>query len=690
MKLPQEQSIIRLIIRASMMVLLFLENFMTCLAQDVSWACVGSPYRATIFLREAPLNPESGVLIELPEFGATRPDLEDLLLTDAAGTPQPLAKIRRVEGETILLLAHSLAEGKPYHLYFGGEIPKISPGWQPKISLLMETRRLPPGAQFGSWTEMQNTWQQAGQRDGAGFVGTIFHGGNPFGPGSDYVTHYTGWLRTSGLGELLLYTLSSDASFVLINDNFEFAWPGTHEPWANEKNIHSKLVKPVGDFIKVDYYHAKIGSELAGSVLGWRKNGKLETIPANAWLHSGSATLQNIENRLGQPVPLPSVEALSVIGYGNQWYEEMRFSLSKPLPSGWSAQWEFEDGATIPGSDIRRILVGNSPQTVVLKLRGSSSEVRGLRRFFFSPEMHAASVNIPADVERYSGLLAAENPEKLSPAYLEASLRLLFDFEDESRAAPFAKAWLLAYKPDPRNPLWFPATEIHMRSLAHHDPRKAIEMLHGMDSTARNLHARELAILELELLVLELKDESVPDACKRISVTFPNTDIDLLARICIGDYYRLTERLKEAAEQYQSVEKSIGDESGEGKLPAQERAYSISISTLLQKGRKAEASQKLTEWELRHPKTKLESDFLLLRGRLLAQQGRWTEGLMELDSFKKVQSGSPWVIDADYYRAGCLEGLGRKEEARTIWASITKDYPKHELAPSAALKAKSR
>ncbi len=92
---------------------------------------------------------------------------------------------------------------------------------------------------------------------------------------------------------------------------------------------------------------------------------------------------------------------------------------------------------------------------------------------------------------------------------------------------------------------------------------------------------------------------------------------------------------------------------------------------------------------MNHPIAKFDSDYLLLRGRTLNAFGRWNESLAELDSFKKAQPDSPYVIDADFYRAQALDGLGRRDEARKIWSAIAKDYPNSDLAgPSRVLAAK--
>ena len=54
---------------------------------------------------------------------------------------------------------------------------------------------------------------------------------------------------------------------------------------------------------------------------------------------------------------------------------------------------------------------------------------------------------------------------------------------------------------------------------------------------------------------------------------------------------------------------------------------------------------------------KFDGDYLLLRARMLNAFGRWSEALVELDSFKNVQPDSPYEIDADFQRAEALDAL---------------------------------
>jgi len=649
-------------------------------AKDAPWLVVDAPYRTAITLQSPAKIPDAGIAIQLPEFGETRPDLGDVLLLDAKGQMQPLAAAWRGEGQSALLLAKELKPGQPYYLYFGGGSIRSMQKWEPKVSLLMETRRLPENAKFDTWPDMQKTWNAATMVDGAGFVPSIYQGGNPFGESANFVTHYTGWLQTSGSGGVTLYTLSSDASFVLVNDQFEFAWPGIHSPRSDVTALHSKKVPVVSEFTKIDYYHVKVGNNEPATVLGWQHDGKTEAIPSGAWLHPGTAQVGKIEQRHGWPIPIVKAQPDSYIGYGDQWFFDTNFSLPDAIPEGWTVEWQFDDGAIFTGAECRRVIVESRPHAVSVKLSRDNDMVSGGARFTFPDNIRAASIRNPNDISHYLDLLATETPSQLSKATLNAGMTLLCDFGTDVQIAKFATAWL-AKNPGPDDPLWLSAQLARLRALASSDPKQALAELRAIDPLVRKKYAIQFNTLELDLMVFYLHDPSVADLATRMAFENPNSDSERIAKIRVGDFYRLAGQYPQAAAQYQGVQKTIVDESEGRKLPAQDQAYSITIRDLIDRDLRREASAQLQEWESKHPMAKLDSDYLLLRGRLLNAFGRWDEALAELDSFKKMQPDSPYGIDADFYRAQAFDGLGRKEEARKIWNQIAKDYPNHELAP---------
>jgi len=50
-----------------------------------------------------------------------------------------------------------------------------------------------------------------------------------------------------------------------------------------------------------------------------------------------------------------------------------------------------------------------------------------------------------------------------------------------------------------------------------------------------------------------------------------------------------------------------------------------------------------------------------------------------------VRPGSPEEIDVLFWQGRTLYELDHKQEARQIWNSLSKDYPKHERAEAAKL-----
>jgi len=645
------------------------------------WAIQDAPVRVSVHAgATAPTIPEAGWLIEVPELGATSPNMGDVVLTDAKGAPMPLAKISRMEAHKLLLLAQTLTKGQEYFVYYGGNRQRRDTKWSPKVSLLMETRRMPSGTKMDTYSDLESAWKNAKDSDGAGFVGTISQGENPFGDSNNFLSHYTGLLRLPDK-KATLYTISSDASFVLANDKLVVSWPGKHAPHVNANTVQKGTASAPEGTVKIDYYHAKESAPPVTMVLGWEKGGKLEPLPADAWVHPGTTEVGPVEQVSGWPVPQPGARVASYIGYQNQWLFETRCTLGN-IPSGWNARWEWSDGAVFEGSDCNRVCVGPAPARVIVRLVNGQQQTTGARQIEFNGTPKEASIENDGDVARYLGLIEKEDPAKLSAATLTGHLVLVSEFGTDQLLGRYGTAWA-AKNNNQNDPLWLTAQLARIRSLGQTNPPAAITELHKFDLATRKRFP-QLASLELDILVFGLKSPDAVQAAQRLGFDNPNTDYARIAKIRVGDLYRLLGKVKEARAQYESVQKTIADETGGKKLPAMDRAFSITINGLVDQGERKAAEDKLTEWESEHPLAKYESDFLLLRGRVLMLFGRWNEALQEIESFRTIQGDNPFQILADFYRAKAMFELGQKDEAKKIWASIAKDYPKHELAPEAA------
>jgi len=642
-----------------------------------AWTVKDAPWRVAVTARETTAHPEAGYSIVLPEFGQTRPDMSDVVLTNTAGQALPLVTLYRHEGASVLLLAQQLETGKPYYVYFGGGVIRRGPGWTPKISLVMETRRAPAGMGFDDWASVEKAWRE-GNSDGAGFVPLIYHGENLYGESTDFLTHYTGWLQTSGTETVRLYTLSSDASFVVVNDVYAFGWPGKHSPDANEGTVANKAVPGTPGFTKIDYYAAKGGDAQPppAMVLGWQRGGKFETIPSEAWLHPSAAQLSGIEGVHDIPAPVADVHFRSYMGFDGLWFYETSCSLPGRNLGGWSVQWYFSDGTVVSGSDCTRLLAGNAPQTVTVQLQRGGESISGIRRIVFNGNMPEASIKDAGELAHYLDLFDKENPAQMSAGTLAAEFRFLRVFGSDQQCGRVANALLQQQKPAVSDPLWIDVKLAHLRLLAQSDPRGALVELHQIDGGIWKKYERTLDLFELDLLAFGLRDGGLVNRASQIAFLNPNTDLPAIAKVRVGDLYRSLGKYREAIAQFQQ----LGAKGDARSIPAQDRAYSITVNELLAKSDREEAAGKLLEWEMRHPMAEFGSDYLLLRARTLMAFGRWSEALAEIESFEKVQPESSFEIEAEFYRARALYEVGRKDEARKTWSSIAQNYPKHELA----------
>jgi tetratricopeptide (TPR) repeat protein len=649
-------------------------------APSAPWAVPDAPYRAVVRAEYPTPCPETGYAIEIPEFGHTLPNLADCVLTDADGKLAPLYAVWRGEGQRVIFLAKEMKRNANYYLYFGSSKTRRGETWQPRVSLLMETRRLPSGARFDNWFEKEKTWRRATEVDGAGFVPRIFHAANPFGDTVHFVTHYTGWMRTRGMKSVYLYTQSSDASFVTVNGRFELEWGGIHDGRANQKTVHGQLVKVADDLVKVDYYHVKANPDQPpGMVLGWQQGKVFEPVPENVWLRPEQATLVGMESASGRPVPLGRIEFKSYVGFENQFLFETRCALPHGDTKGWTVNWQFDDGCVSAEPVVERVTVGMTPLRFRVTLQREKEELRGIRRIDFGLLPRMASINDAKDLDRYVELMGKQDPATLSVRTLRAYTTLLQLSPGGLVAAKCAGVFLQKH-PDPNDPLWVAAQLLRLRGLMQLDPKLALSEMAKLDVKARQQHYEKFDLLELELLVFYLRSEAAVNRARQIAKQHPDSQLARIAMVRVGDFYRLQGRMKEAVAQYQSVQQKATDETGGKKLPAQDRAFSIAVSEMLLDGQRIEAEEKLLEWEAVHPMVKLDSDFLLLRGRTLMAGGRWREALAELDSMLQLQPDSAYQIDINFHRARALYELGQKPKARRIWTEIAKKYPRHEFA----------
>ncbi len=641
------------------------------------WAVQGAPYRVVLKAGAAPDAPQAGWEIRLPDFGAGRPDMRDVVLLGADGKEIALDGVWRGPGRSLLMLAESMPAGDAAAtLYFGGTTSRQMRSWSAKPSLLMETRRLPEGSDIMTYAGWLAAWKKSPSVDGMAFVPQIFHGGNPFGESSHFLTRYTGLLKTAVGGAMKFYTLSDDSSYVTIDGKAVLKWQKNQPPPLDPRKVPVAAVTTSKGFSSVEYCHAVVDPP-AAMALGWEKGGKLGSIPAEAWVHPGITHAGTIESSDGSPVPLGELAVGNYLGYGGEWYVGLRGFIAAPS-EGWQVEWQWPDGRVDHGGENKRVWMSLDPVGVIVRLRNGPRVIEGKRTITLPQDMQAASVNDDKQLEYFTALLEKEEPASLPEPSRKAGFVLAESFLPATAASRWAEAWLAVAKPDGGQ--WKSAMTMAIRELAKRDPQAALDRLLALSPAARSAMGREAELLELDLRVFALKDPMVVALAERCA---KNTDRNLstMARIRLGDYYLLAGRTDDAA---RCFSEAVPDpEASARKGPVLDRSHSLAIDELLAAGHLDEARAKLDEWERVRPAAKIESDQLYWRARVMFLGCDWKRALQDLETSQKIRPGAPEEIDVLFWKGRALYELGSKEEARKIWNDLVKDYPKHERAEDA-------
>lgn len=641
------------------------------------WAVEGAPYRVVLHADGAPDTPEAGWEIRLPDFGAGRPDMRDVVLLGADGKEIGLDVIWRGTGRTLLLLAESMPEeGAAATLYFGGNSSRRMKSWSAKRSLLLETRRLPAGANITTYAGWQDAWRKSRSIDGAAFVPLVFHGDNPFGDSHHFISRYTGLVKTGDGGELKFYTLSDDVSYVTIDGRSALKWQKNEPPPLDPSKVPVANVRVSKGFTAVEYCHAAVDAPGA-MVLGWEQGGKLGNVPSEAWAHPGRVKAGAVESADGAPVPLGILEAERYLGYGGEWYVSVKGSVGNPV-EGWQAEWLWPDGHVDKGFEIRRLWMSLEPVRVIVRLRNGARVIEGKRVLQIPRGMDAASVNNLQQLAPFLELLGREDSAALNEGMRKAGFILARDFLPASEASKWAEAWLKTAKPE--GGPWVEAMKTAICEMAKLDPKAALERLAGLATPARAAMGREADLLELDLRVFGLKDPMVVGLAAKLGKSGDKV-VARMAKIRLGDYHLLNGRIEDANRCF--AEAVADNKETDRKAPVIDRSHSLAIEDLINDKHLDEARSKLGEWERQRPAARVEGDQLYWRARVMFLAGEWNRALRDLETSLSIRPGSPEEIDVLFWQGRALYELGRKDEARKIWKSLMQDYPKHERAEAA-------
>ncbi|GEM_PF-2373210 len=313
-----------------------------------------------------------------------RADLADLRLVNGSGKLVPFSIQRSPEGE-ILIYFQVETDPTDYYLYYGcQQAQPLFSSWTPRLQpLTLETREKNRRTHPRSFPEMLELFRSSTRIYGKGKRKKIDDLENPFGPNSNYLSYYQGYLYCDQEGEYGLAINSDDASFLLLDGRVIVSWPGSHNkdgnvnrPLENEWLHRTKIYLQKG-IHRIEYYHEQgEGSTLAR--VGWKKpqETNFSVIPEQAYLPCLQSSLQNREERgKGKTAFFHCQPVESYLFTGYPVLMKLLFSDLADAGQILSRQWKFSDGFSTTRQTFTRVFPENKLLRVTLSWKQKDGKI---------------------------------------------------------------------------------------------------------------------------------------------------------------------------------------------------------------------------------------------------------------------------------------------------------------------------
>ncbi len=295
-------------------------------------------------------------------------------------------------GEPASILVDISSGAKQFYMYVGSNWPPMHLP-DPRFGVWLESRD-GDGTVINNLPDMLKAWEHAPNPKHA-LIGSIYIGGNRFGPQTNLLTHMQGWFELAAPQHLQFADSSSDASFVLVDGKEVVEWPGQHNRDYGPAGPPQGAVDLAAGIHLIDYYNAYIGTPESNPALSCAlavKGGALAD-----W------TMLGLDTSFYRPYAFGVVTNYQtqkdVPGAGSTG------GLAPPLSMTWTAgeqcvirtdladigliqlhlagvvetknemDWTFDDGSTAKGREVTHLFLRPGMRTVHLVMKDGDKEI---------------------------------------------------------------------------------------------------------------------------------------------------------------------------------------------------------------------------------------------------------------------------------------------------------------------------
>ena len=304
-------------------------------------------------------------------------------------------------GGPATLVFDSSSGAKSYRVYVGSNWPVLHLP-DAKAGVWLESRA-GDGKMIENLPDMLQAWNKSNTVEGRALVQGIWEGGNRFGPQANLFQHLQGWFEVAAPEHLQLVTVSTDASFVLVDGKEAVEWPGRHDCWHPSPDA-----RPMGNVDlapgvhRIDYYYAFVLEDASlmehdgmtpqlcclavkgGSLLDWTslKPDKDFFRPVTRD-HVVGYEVQ-MTPPAGQPAGAPALamewtnqdQSVITSDLSDSGFISMQLTCVNAVTG--TLTWNFDDGLTAQGQTVKHLFPRPGMRTVRLGLKQGDKEVASL------------------------------------------------------------------------------------------------------------------------------------------------------------------------------------------------------------------------------------------------------------------------------------------------------------------------
>jgi tetratricopeptide (TPR) repeat protein len=625
----------------------------------------------------------------------------DVLVVDTSRHVLPSKVLHTRRGhQTWLAYQGSAAKGRVF-LYYGPTRSSAEArsqlqrggraDWQPRLSLMLKTMPLPPGA-FDSSRPIA-AMARTDRIYGMGFVDKVHLGHNPYGPDDKFATAITGFLQIQKPGRYHIFTVSDDASFVLLDGRPLCSWPGKHD-FGGRFGEHGRTIELKKRVYRIEYYHAE-DTDTQVLCLGWtppwdlgKKKGKtvkVELVPTDAFLHTPVGKAGEPARRDAAPLAAFHWNQRDQLLTEERQYTRVAFHPQcENVPQDATVEWRFGDGVVAQGNQPRdHIYVGDGPFTCTIRV--VSAQKKPLDEFQAVVRIETPMENLTLGDEQplaeYIDAITRYRCARVSDETMRALWELVDISENVKAIQDFCTAMVRQFGLEGVG--WHAGDRLAL-ALSIAEPEKAEKLYANLAARApERFDAARCRIERIEVILHKLEDT---ERALGLAETLRDRSSGWQARlgaVKVGDVYRARGEFEKAEAIYRKAAKIAYGATDRRLVAMRQGGYLETANTYIRDGFLRATREILIKWEAQYPDGKLGGDLILMTAKYFEKLGDPQRALDELATLTQINPLTPYLPEVELRMARAHARLGNKAKANELYEKVIYEYPQSRAAREA-------